>query len=665
MSDVMLKASLQGKIRNLRHFKSEALLPVFEAVINSIQAIEEAGDLSKGLITIRVKRDLNQTSLGLEGDDTLPNITGFDIEDNGIGFTNENFDSFQTADSTYKLVKGGKGIGRFLWLKAFDLVEIASTFQHQESALADRNIIFSIDKGVQEQPVEISKAKKRQTVVRLIGFNEDYRKQPSAYKTSTKIAQRVFEHCLARFISDLAPTIQIIDDSADRAINLHDLFNDIKGNITTEHIEIQSKPFSVHHIRLYGTRAQTHQLVYCAHGRDVKRISIGSLLGTSIQFDDDGDKYFYSAYITSPFLDENVDEYRQEFTIPSEPNLLTNSNKEITMNEIQQEVVSRAKNHLAKVITFVETQKAERIAKYTQNESPMLRAVVKYCPEALKDIELNTSDEKMTQVLYSYKGKAEYEIKKNSEKLLRTQATSVDEIKSQYDELTGKLEDFQKDQLAGYVLFRKLIIDLLDKKLELNKDKKYSKEDIVHDIVFPRKADTDIISYENHNLWLVDELLAFHACAASDKRLCDVTTSNSKDRPDILIYSEVGDDRRARVVSLLEFKKPQRKKFDEDPTKQLFRYVRDIRKSGIWQTNGRPVTVDDTTRFYCYAICDITSQITEFAENGNYAKLQGELGYYNYNRNHNAHIEIIAFDKIVLDAKQRHKAFFEKLGIGS
>jgi hypothetical protein len=46
------------------------------------------------------------------------------------------------------------------------------------------------------------------------------------------------------------------------------------------------------------------------------------------------------------------------------------------------------------------------------------------------------------------------------------------------------------------------------------------------------------------------------------------------------------------------------------------------------------------------------------------AKHQGEYGYYNYNRHHNSHVEIIAFDKIVIDAKQRHKAFFEKLGIG-
>ena len=35
-----------------------------------------------------------------------------------------------------------------------------------------------------------------------------------------------------------------------------------------------------------------------------------------------------------------------------------------------------------------------------------------------------------------------------------------------------------------------------------------------------------------------------------------------------------------------------------------------------------------------------------------------------YNRALNAHTEILHFDKIVVDAKRRHKAFFEKLGIG-
>lgn len=663
MPDAILKTSLAGKIRNLRHFKSEALLPLFEAVVNSIQAIEEVGDVKQGVITVRIKRDMRQGNLSLgEDDSSLPNITGFEIEDNGIGFNDNNFDSFETSDSTYKLAKGGKGVGRFLWLKAFDRVNIASTYQKPDNTLASRNIEFTIATGVREHPSTGISNQQANTTVYLKGFHEEYRKEPSAYKRVAKIAQRIFEHCLTRFISGLAPTIKIVDDYENHAINLHELYLEIKDGIVTEDFNIGKYPFRMHHIRLYGTHAKTHQLVYCADGRDVKCRPICSLVGTSIQFDDEGKKFFYSAYITSPFLDANVDEYRQEFNIP-EKNKLINNN-EISMEQIEQEAVKRTCAHLAPVIESIEKQKADKVSKFVQDQAPMLRAVVKYCPEVMREIEINTSDEKMTQTLYTYKGKAEFELRKSSDNLLKSQARSVDEIEAKYKDLTGKLEDFQKDQLAGYVIFRKMIIDLLDKKLVLNKDGKYSNEDIVHDIVFPRKTDTDSISFENHNLWLIDELLAFHTYAGSDKPLREVTTSTSDERPDVVVFSEVGHDRMARAVSLLEFKKPQRRNFDEDPTKQIFRYVRDIRKNNLELPNGRTVSVNERTRFYCYIICDITSPIKEFAENGNYATLQGEYGYYTYNRNHNSHVEIVAFDKIVIDAKQRHKAFFEKLGIG-
>lgn len=663
MSDAMLKTSLAGKIRHLRPFKSEALLPLFEAVINSIQAIEEAGDVRQGEITVRIKRDTRQGILAFnEEDSSRPNITGFDIEDNGIGFNDENYESFQTADSTYKIAMGGKGVGRFLWLKAFERVDITSTYLKPDGTLAGRNIEFTIAGGIREVPDQAVANDHAHTIVRLSGFKEEYRKLPSAFKSSSKIAQRIFEHCLTRFISDRAPIIRIVDDWDSKVINLHDLYNKIKDHIVTEGFSIRDSSFTMSHIRLYETHEKAHQLVYCADGRDVKSRSIGSLLGTSVQFDDEGNKFFYSAYITSPFLDVNVDEYRQEFNIPDKNNLYNSD--EISLEQIEQEAVQRTRAHLAPVIESVEQQKVEKVSRFLQDQAPMLRAVVKYCPEVMKEIEVNTSEEKMTQTLYAYKGKAEFEIRKNSDRLLKTQAKSVDEIDAQYRELTEKLEDFQKDQLAGYVVFRKMIIELLDKKLGLNKDGKYNNEDIVHDIVFPRRTDSDSIGYDNHNLWLIDELLAFHTCAVSDKRLCDLTSSTSEDRPDVVVYSEVGDDRMARAVSLLEFKKPQRKNFDEDPTKQVFRYVREIRKNGLTLPNGRPVSVNDCTRFYCYIICDPTvQQVREFAENGNYARLQGEYGYYTYNSFHNAHVEIIAFDKIVIDAKQRHKAFFEKLGI--
>lgn len=201
MSDAVVKTSIAGKIRNFHDFKSEALLPVFEAVVNSIHAIEEANNLSNGSITVRVRRDLSQGTLGLDGDDSLPNIIGFEIEDDGIGFNDRNYESFETSDSIYKLAIGGKGVGRFSWLKAFDKVEINSIYLAPNNKSSERKILFTIADGVKEIANKAIGHTNIKTVVHLIGFQEYYRKQSSAYKTTTKIAQRIFEHCLTRYIS--------------------------------------------------------------------------------------------------------------------------------------------------------------------------------------------------------------------------------------------------------------------------------------------------------------------------------------------------------------------------------------------------------------------------------------------------------------------------------
>src|SRR5689334_12383851 len=111
-----MKIDVRGRVRNTRLPTTRPLLPLFEAVVNSIQSIDAAGLGSKGRIAITVSRE--DTVPGLEGEDALGAVTGFSIADNGPGFTDANFESFTTADSSFKMSEGGKGIGRFTWLKA-------------------------------------------------------------------------------------------------------------------------------------------------------------------------------------------------------------------------------------------------------------------------------------------------------------------------------------------------------------------------------------------------------------------------------------------------------------------------------------------------------------------------------------------------------------------
>src|ERR1700742_3349688 len=120
-----LQSDFVGRVNRLplRPTDKSALTPVMEAVSNSIQAIterfgEDAG--KSGRVDVTIVRDLEK--------DGHP-IIGFDIEDNGIGFTKENYKSFLTPDSRLKEKRGGKGVGRLAWLKVFEQVEVDSVYQ--------------------------------------------------------------------------------------------------------------------------------------------------------------------------------------------------------------------------------------------------------------------------------------------------------------------------------------------------------------------------------------------------------------------------------------------------------------------------------------------------------------------------------------------------------
>ena len=120
-------SNLRGKVRNFPLPQNRPLVPLYEAVVNSINAIDDRKKqdvLLQGKIEIEIIRD---RTLFSESDSNT--VKGFRVTDNGIGFDEDNMSSFMEADSEYKLAIGGKGVGRFSWLKAFLSVQISSTFK--------------------------------------------------------------------------------------------------------------------------------------------------------------------------------------------------------------------------------------------------------------------------------------------------------------------------------------------------------------------------------------------------------------------------------------------------------------------------------------------------------------------------------------------------------
>ena len=137
-----INASLTGRLRNTKLPKSNALLPLFEAVVNAIQAVDEAhaADMDSTRIEIRILRG-QQEAFDFSGERQLEPITGFVVSDNGEGFHDQNMKSFELLDSEYRADIGCRGVGRLLWLKAFDKVEVAS--RYLDINMKERGFVFT------------------------------------------------------------------------------------------------------------------------------------------------------------------------------------------------------------------------------------------------------------------------------------------------------------------------------------------------------------------------------------------------------------------------------------------------------------------------------------------------------------------------------------------
>ena len=194
-----LKTSLSGRLRNTSLPKTSALFPLFEAIVNSIHAIDERVEQDSSIslddctITIKVIR-----SSQLSTDNSRkPEIIGFKIIDNGIGFNEKNFNSFLTLDSEYKAAKGCKGIGRLLWLKAFSSVRIISSFL-ENSTYYKRCFSFSKN-GLSNDTIDEYSQSEYKTEVELNHILSEY--SASIPKTAEKLADKIIDHCFWYFLS--------------------------------------------------------------------------------------------------------------------------------------------------------------------------------------------------------------------------------------------------------------------------------------------------------------------------------------------------------------------------------------------------------------------------------------------------------------------------------
>jgi anti-sigma regulatory factor (Ser/Thr protein kinase) len=645
---------------------------IVEAVVNAIEAVDAKGQLD-GRVLIRAYR-----SAQLETDGSLPEIQSFEIEDNGVGFTEEHRGSFDELYSDLKIKEGGKGFGRFICLKYFDNFRVESDYRQGDS-YSHRS--FRMGKGkdiIVDESITASVAADSKTVVRLDWLKSD----KSIDKRLDTVARILVEKLLPYFITDdySCPRIILSEADGSDAIVLNDFVsNQISSVIqeiplTTQSFELKAgetcERFSVRLFKIFYPKNVKSRISLVAHKREV----FSSLLHSYVpEFSEDfyeklttsdgisERNYIVKAYVFGPFLDRHVSLERGSFELKAGGELLYG----ISESDIEKSSAEIAKEALGADITMRQKKKSERVQTYVDDDAPWHKRLLPsldltnmpYNPSA-EDIELHLQKEKYRQ-----------------ERQIRDEVTQVlaggrlDNLRTNVARLVEAISESSKNDLVHYIALRKNVLDIFEKSLEVDETGAYQAEGLVHDIIFPRKGDTEITAFDDHNLWIIDERLNFTSYVSSDIPL----NGGSSDRPDLAVYDKRilfrGDNEASNPITIFEFKKPQRDDFvnpssKEDPIQQIIRYVNNIRDGMFKTPNGRKMLVEPNTPFYGYVVCDITAKVEEWLlREKNFKVMPDRLGWFQWIENINLYVEVLSWDKVLRDAYLRNSIFFHKLGI--
>lgn len=672
---------LPGRLRNTPLPYSHGLMPLFEAVVNSIHSVAVASaEPDYGEISIEIIR-APQNALLLEkakrGAPAQEPIIGFKITDNGVGFHSENMQSFETLDSEYKASQGCRGVGRLLWLKAFEGVNVSSTYTGPDGALVSRTFTFTASRGVADvTDFKSSFSPKLKTCVHLSGFKRQY--QERSPKTARTIANSLFEHCLWYFVRDGgAPRIVLVDD--EERITLDDVYQEYMHSSSQKNkVVVKGIDFELTHLKLKASMAKSPFIAWCAANRVVEQEGIvGKVSGLYGKIKDKDGDFVYACYVSSAFLDENVRPERIGFDIEEATDDLF-SEMSTSLSDIRSAVLLSSGSYLESYLEENKKAGRERVEKFVSNRAPRYRPILKRIDAAKLTIDPSISDKELDLLLHRQLSEIESNMLSEGHDMMNFDCGEApSDYQARLSSYLGMADDIKKSDLASYVFHRKVILDILEKAIERGADGKYAREDLIHELIAPMRKTSDEVSFDSLNLWLVDERLAFHDFLASDKPLSSFPITNCVENkePDICIldvFDEpllVSESKRMppAALTIVEIKRPMRNDAgqgeEKDPIEQTLGYLQRIRDGKVQTATGRPIPQSEKIPGFCYVVCDLTSSIEMRCKIHGLTRSADGLGYFGYNPNFNSYIQVISFDGIVNSAKERNRAFFDKLGL--
>ena len=661
-------ANIKGLVDRLELSQAKAMMPLFEAISNSIDAIEEHGD---GFLSHSICIRLIAThDLAHQGGDKVLILDGFDIFDDGVGFDDRNLASFQEAHTLSKVKVGGKGVGRFTFLKVFSNVHIRSVFQRQGETLL-REFDFSITDELKGADVVAPVKEVRGTALSMRGMDGKFKggwpHDPAI------IAERILAHFLIRFAARSCPPMTL-ESPGHAPIDLHKLF----GTTVLTHIEERFFDVSGHTFVLQAYRHRDgrsrHDLHLCANGREVTTSKLRNLLPELPEklLDADQEPYTLIVLVTGEYLDDHANQERTKISFQSDDELDIDEAL-VSRQSLNQGITETLRPLLADDLQSTNEEKRSQIEKFVE-EAPEYRALThpRYKELIEQRIQPGLTVEKLDEALLHVKRDVEDSVRKEVRHVAALFETETFEhYQERFQTVAEQANEIGKAQLAAYVSHRRTILDLVSQSLKrVRTDDKYPFERVLHKMIFPMGATSKDIFFEQQNLWVIDERLCYHTLLTSDKKLNSVPglKGTSGKEPDIFAFfydTPIGvaesDNLPSGGVIIIEFKRPGRDNYDKDPADQIIQRFREISDGNVHDIDGRQINPANL-RYTGYLIADLKPSLHRHVY-GRYHRTADNEGYFFNLAEGNGFIEIISYDKLVKDATRRNRILFDKLGL--
>lgn len=673
-----LTENIENRVRKLTKpsNNSQDLQPLFEAVSNAFFAIEDQQKLNpdhKGRIDIRIVHMNDPQKITIE------------VEDNGIGLNPPRYNAFCVVDTDFKKAKGGKGVGRLFWLDAFNRIRVESSYDEEGT---DKRRAFRFELNNSEQIVpETPKgeaAARYGTEIQFVGL-----RGTEYVHHFPKRADTFLRYFTAHFIADFlmgggpAVIVQIDDKIAQYPKEVSDLVigEPLKSGA------FDSDEFGTLSIVGFVCKPEAstgldgnHQLHLLADGRTVESRKIDNLLGLPTLSAAGEDGLFFHGCVTGDYLDKRVNEGRTAFNVP-----------EKTLKDLTRHCIEQVK------AKFFSTQLAGYLSERRQSFEAFVSRHPIYGFDEI-DVQLERIPFHATEPEDFAAGLVKYQIRRDESRSVAMQGVinqldSPAAIPANFSEVVSRaateIHASEKLALAQHVVRRKLVLELVDKMIRRVRQREGREDDhhlekSLHSLIVPmgiRGDDHNERKSRAHDLWIVDERLAFTRAFSSDKRLDAVLKAGGTDvRADLLIWDlayglgvtdpeknpdQVDISEPLRKMMIVEFKRPGRQNYkdvDDQIEAQIIKYLSQLKGGEIESFSRERIRVADDCIFYCYVVADIVGDlIHQLSAWQTTANGQGRIRPLQ--NAYRGSIEVVQWQDLINDAWLRNQATISAAGL--